>query len=411
MKWLIILLLHIFCAGVYAQNVGVGTTTPTHPLTVQTGNNYGLMHKGINTWLGSYTSDLGYGWLGTVTAHPLHLGTAESITATILANGNWGIGTQTPKAPFTVAAGKTVLFGDDTLGAGNKLMWIPEKGAFRVGSVASNNWDYSNVGTASIAVGENTIASGSASGAFGKECQATGNRSFAIGENTFTSGNASTAIGYLTKALAGASTAMGNATTALAGASTAMGFRTFATGDGATATGYGTTARAFASFSTGSYNDSIASSNQETWVATDPIFIIGNGSVNAARHNATVIYKNGNADLNGFVRLGEIIDGAPRIKTKKITGFNTPGSTNPNTFTFVPHGIGNPNKILSISVLVTDGNFQLLPHSTEAGLLYTVNTDPNGGGLGPSIAVGVKTAAQSSSVMGKPIKIFITYEE
>jgi len=37
---------------------------------------------------------------------------------------NVGIGTTTPKAPFTVAAGQAVLFGADTISAENKLMWV-----------------------------------------------------------------------------------------------------------------------------------------------------------------------------------------------------------------------------------------------------------------------------------------------
>lgn len=43
--------------------------------------------------------------------------------------GNVGIGTVTPKAAFNIASGKTVLFGTDTSGAGNKLIWYPAKGA------------------------------------------------------------------------------------------------------------------------------------------------------------------------------------------------------------------------------------------------------------------------------------------
>ena len=56
-------------------------------------------------------------------------------------------------------------------------------------------------------------------------------------------------------------------------------------------------------------------------------------------------------------------------------------------------------------MLVTDGIYQFLPHSPDIGAIYTVNVD------GGNIAVGVKSAVQSASVMGKPIKVLITYEE
>jgi hypothetical protein len=40
-----------------------------------------------------------------------------------------------------------------------------------------------------------------------------------------------------------------------------------------------------------------AISNNTTWIKTDPLFIIGNGTSEVARHNAMVIYKNGNMVL------------------------------------------------------------------------------------------------------------------
>lgn len=379
----------------HAQNVGIGTNTPSHPLTIQTGHNYGLVHKGVNTWVGTYT-DNGYGWMGSITDHPFHLGTSEAIHATFTTNGNFGIGTPTPQAPFTVAAGKTVLLGNDTMGGGTKLMWIPSKGAFRAGKIEEefatpNNddllWNPDSIGINSVAMGYNVLAKGDFSFASGFRSQATGYKSTALGQS-WAKGPVSTSMGL---------------GTAVGLASVATGFYTQANGHGSLVAGY--------------YNDTIvALANDHIPLRlSEPMFIVGNGNGIGGDprrfHNAMVVYYNGNADLNGFVRLGEITDGAPRIKTKKITGYNTPGSANPNTFTFVPHGIANANKILSISVLVTDGNYQLLPHSTEAGLLYTVNTDPTGGGAGPGIAVGVKSLAQSSSVMGKPIKILIVYEE
>lgn len=45
-------------------------------------------------------------------------------------------------------------------GAGSRLMWIPQKNAFRVGKVNGTQWDYTNIGTSSIVLGENSIAMG-----------------------------------------------------------------------------------------------------------------------------------------------------------------------------------------------------------------------------------------------------------
>ena len=108
----------------------------------------------------------------------------------------------------------------------------------------------------------------------------------------------------------------------------------------------------------------------------------------------------GNIEFSGFTKLGNDAT-APKIKMKKITGTTTSAD---NTFFSAPHGV-DASKILSISTLVTDGGYQYLPHSPDTGAIYTVNVD------GGDIAIGVKTAALSGSVMGKPFKILITYEE
>jgi hypothetical protein len=307
---------------------------------------------------------------------------------------NVGIGTTSPLARLHVAD-SNVIFSSSVVpfttssqvpvsGAGSRFMWLPASGTFRVGVVNNSSWDNDSIGLYSTAFGFNTKA-------------------MDIG---------SVAIGYSTTARGSFSTAMGQFSTASGSRSTAMGFSTNAGGAFSTAMGYGTDANAYSSIAIGRYNDGIATSSKESWVSTDPLFYIGNGSANLSRSNALLIYKNGNTDINGFTRLGESNSGAPRIKTKKITGYNTPGSASPNSFTFVPHGIADASKILSVNVLVNvPGGFDFLPHSTETGYIYTVNTDPTGGGAGPNIAVGVKSLAQSNGVMGRPIRIFITYEE
>lgn len=136
-------------------------------------------------------------------------------------------------------------------------------------------------------------------------------------------------------------------------------------------------------------------------LATDPILYIGNGDNPDFPHNAAVIYKNGDADINGYVRLGEVSDGSPRIKVKKLTAVMpaTQGG-----FTFVAHGIAQA-KILNISSLVTvGGRYQIIPNHMQTGFQYTLNVD------GADIAVGAVTG-NSANLLGMPVKILITYEE
>jgi hypothetical protein len=182
---------------------------------------------------------------------------------TVLKSGNVGIGDIAPGAPLHVASGKTVLFGADTLGVGSKLMWLPSKSAFRAGNTGSTQWDWTNIGTNSFAAGNYTTASG--------------DQSTAMGSGTTASGDFATAIG----AGAGAS----------GDRSVAMGTGAGAYGDRSTSIGVGTDADAYASIATGSYN--VGGGNPTTWVDTDPIFEIGNGTGILDRSNVMTILKDG----------------------------------------------------------------------------------------------------------------------
>ena len=86
--------------------------------------------------------------------------------------------------------------------------------------------------------------------------------------------------------------AMGAGTSAKGLASTSVGWLTSATGHSSVATGFRTRAKSYSSFAIGRWNDSIAVSNNTTWIHSDPIFMIGNGNSENARHNAMVVYKN-----------------------------------------------------------------------------------------------------------------------
>lgn len=58
----------------FSQNVGIGTTTPSDKLTVQTGNGYGMVHTNGVVSVGTYvnsTQTAGAGWFGTKSNHPL----------------------------------------------------------------------------------------------------------------------------------------------------------------------------------------------------------------------------------------------------------------------------------------------------------------------------------------------------
>jgi len=127
--------------------------------------------------------------------------------------GNVGIGTTSPVAKFHVDNG-AVLFNGTTgstpvSGAGIRLMWIPNKGAFRAGYVSGDQWDDVAIGRYSVAMGIATTASGDFSTAIGDGTTASGEVSTAMGEATIARGTTSIAMGLYTTANGDYSTAMG----------------------------------------------------------------------------------------------------------------------------------------------------------------------------------------------------------
>ena len=181
-------------------------------------------------------------------------------------------------------------------GGGVRMMWYPEKAAFRAGGVGiikdGTQWDASKVGPFSIAFGRDTKASGNIATAMGEGTTASARAATAMGEGTTASARAATAMGEGTTASGRAATAMGEGTTASGIASTAMGFNTTATADAATAIGTETTAENFDSFSMGVCNSANTSGD-------NTLFTVGNGSYNVSnqvcvtRSDALVLKKDG----------------------------------------------------------------------------------------------------------------------
>lgn len=125
-------------------------------------------------------------------------------------------------------------------GAGSRMMWMPEKGAFRGGTVTglySDFWDDKNIGENSFAAGIETRAVGKYSTAFGFHTSALADRSTTLGSWTYASGRNATAMGYMTDATGYFSTAMGRESVASGDTSTAMGYKTVASGNSSTAMG------------------------------------------------------------------------------------------------------------------------------------------------------------------------------
>lgn len=111
---------------------------------------------------------------------------------------------------------------------------------------------------------------------------------------------------------------------------------------------------------------------------------IGNGST-------------GNLDVNGFSNLG---DGAPAIKMKKLTGTTSSSATGSVS---IPHGLTG-TKILSIDVLVEYSSGDYIPPSYTPGTGFEYSYYLSGSNINILNISG-------ASILSKPIKIIVTYEQ
>ncbi|MEL6252521.1 MAG: tail fiber domain-containing protein [Bacteroidota bacterium] len=313
-------------------DVGIGTTVPDasleinqnssltdpHILLHENGNDYARLNfdnnNGSNYWtIAAYIASNNQNdrlnfWNGT-----------SGDVMTITGDGEVGIGVGiSPKVPFHVGNGRRILFGTDTLGNGDKLMFLPDLHAFRVGTVAtgaaSTYWNRDSIGLYSFASGLNTRAQGFGATAMGRDTEATNSYAFASGFFTNADGQYSTAMGFNTDAFALGSTALGYSTDAEENYSFAAGYFAEAQAIYSVAIGNAVRAQSFASMAVGRYN--VGGGSATSWLSSDPIFEIGIGTGPSSRANAVTVRKNGNVGIGTTVPLDRLhVNGRVRLQT------------------------------------------------------------------------------------------------
>ena len=146
---------------------------------------------------------------------------------------NIGIGTNNPKARLHIADSSVLFTGIAPLpfsphdppvtGAGTRMMWYPDKAAFRTGGVSGDHWDQIFISNYSFAAGYNVIAGGVSSIAMGTNCTSQGDESVSIGLSSASFGNQAISLGISCEANGTSSVAIGNNAFATGSYSIALG--------------------------------------------------------------------------------------------------------------------------------------------------------------------------------------------
>ena len=344
-------------------------------------------------------------------------------------------------------------------GVGTRLMWIPSKSAFRVGTIidegygSAASWDADNIGIYSIAGGINVRATGFASIALGYSAWARGNTSVALGSSiadgwTATAmglgralgsasvaggeyaeahGEASVSIGMYSRSIGFSSSAFGYLTKAKGDYSLSAGYESSSFGEASIALGRMTSAYKFGGISIGAFNepgDTTVTYN-DTAVDTDRIFQLGNGFYDSFldytySSNAITVLRNGNVGIgnspatlapterlvvdsnisvDGFSKLGS---NAPAIKVLKLTGTTAAAQ---GTYTSIAHGL-SLSKILSVEVFV----------SVSATVKHGRGWTAYGGHqfdfyIDSTVVQILNIAGNSGNILSKPYTVLITYEQ
>ncbi len=240
---------------------------------------------------------------------------------------------------FSQNTRKTLASGDYSFALGLGAQ-ATSGSAFAIGQNATA----SNV--VSFALGSNSVASGRQSTALGALSVASGNFSTALSAGN-SAGWYSSAMGYLTqangsyaisigsgyvysvsgmsfnvysRAQGSYSIAIGNGHNANGAYSTTLGYRNYTYGEQAMALGANLIARSYGSVVVGAYNYDDSNYSTFSWVAAEPIFVVGNGTYGSPS-NALTVLKNGNTgigtqspsqklDVNGNARFRSVGSGA-----------------------------------------------------------------------------------------------------
>jgi len=218
-----------------------------------------------------------------------------------------------PNAAFIVGTGTSatsrsnglVVLRDGTIQVPGGILQLGSESALTSSSLATplNQYLTQNlyVKNATQASGALALGSGASaavnSTAIGVSANANGgNNSVALGNQSVSSGLYSVSMGARSEARNEYTVGIGFYGRAMGANSIAIGTMATANGVSSLAIGSGVTANAYGETVLGAFNQPSSGVNLSTWIATDPQFVVGNGSY-GNNSNALIVLKNGRASF------------------------------------------------------------------------------------------------------------------
>ncbi|GAB1429612.1 hypothetical protein MASR2M18_04440 [Ignavibacteria bacterium] len=303
-----------------------------------------------------------------------------------LGNGNVGVNQENPKARFQVTDGSVLFDGESgatpTSGAGTRLMWIPEKAAFRAGRVddiddkshepdpsfnKTHSWDAAYIGYNSFA--------------FGFSSRARDSHDIAIGINN--DANSESTHGAI---------AIGHANSAIGADVFAFGYSNRAKGECSQIYGRGCKTNGLNALSIGAYNRS-DTANTYTFgygcvaSASKSICIGVNDALDSDNNQDKLINDKENSILLGVKSTNGVF-----ITTEKV---NKPNSNHIKSFTRVGIGSTEPKNTLGVNgnVVIGWGGSKQLDYQYDSLSTISLATEKK-------VGIGTYNPTELLSVIG-----------
>ena len=202
---------------------------------------------------------------------------------------------------FNIAIGNGAVSGSAATPGSHNIAygrWASATGSYC--SVAIGNFANAS-NTNSTALGYGAKGAGFGASAIGLEAEATHSYALGLGAGAKANGYRSGAVGFGAIAAQSGSFAAGYITESLGANSTAIGHYTVINSPNSYAIGHRLNTEVAYEYIIGYYNE-LTTGNASTWVATDPLFVIGNGRGETTRSNALVMLKNGDTSFAGTIK-------------------------------------------------------------------------------------------------------------